>query len=324
MSKVTLHIGTPKTGTTAIQAALAAHEAWLGEQNIHFVKAGRHRAAHNDLANAIQRQGAEHRFREALESEIATETVRHPEREILLSSEIISLVKPQAFRAAMGVLDEHALKIVVYLRRQDQYAEAFYKQRVKNGRNVMPFEAFLQSRVGRRITDYPQLMDQWATTYPKAEIVPRVYDRKRLVGRDVVSDFAAVLGVDPAGIAVAEGERNISPGKDFIDILLTLAPHFDGPEIRQIFRAVKARELPGFGGSSDLFTGAERARYLESFAEDNEALRTAYFPDEEALFDPPGGSDVPAPKAGLTPEQQGILAAVLEEAFRLRGPRESA
>ena len=98
--------------------------------------------------------------------------------------------------------------------------------------------------------------------------------------------------------------------------------HFEGAEIRQIFRSVKARNLPGFGRSDDLFTAAERLAYFESFAANNEALRQAYFSDAEAVFSPPGapaslpGAD--AANAGLTQEQQGILDAVLEEAMRLR------
>ena len=322
MSRIILHIGTPKTGTTAIQSAIATHESWLDGQNICFVKAGRHRASHNDLANAIRRGGTDHKFRQALEAEIAAETAKDPNRELLFSSEIFALLDPAKFKEAMGGLEGHALTIVVYLRRQDQYAEAFYKQRVKNGRNLVPFGAFLQSRVGRRITNYVRLLDQWQAAYPNARLLPRVYDRKRLVSQDIVADFATVLGVDAAEIAVADSERNLSPSKNFIDIVLALAPHFEGAEIRQIFRSVKARNLPGFGRSDDLFTAAERLAYFESFAAHNEALRQAYFSDAEAVFSPPGapaslpGAD--AANAGLTQEQQGILDAVLEEAMRLR------
>jgi hypothetical protein len=319
MSKITIHIGTPKTGTTAIQSAIASHESWLDDQNICFVKAGRHRAAHNDLANAIRRGGPDHKFREALEAEIEAETAKNVDRELLFSSEIFVLIDPLTFKEAMGALAGHQLKIVVYLRRQDQYAEAFYKQRVKNGRNVVPFGVFLQSRVGRRITNYVRLLDQWKAAYPDATFVPRVYDRKRLMGQDIVADFARVLGVDPAGIAMAESERNISPSKDFIDIILALAPHFEGPEIRRIFRAIKARDLPGFAGSADLFTASDRIAYFETFSEQNEKLRKAYFPGGEAVFDPPAPAPAraDAEQAGLTPEQQGILAAVMEEALRL-------
>jgi hypothetical protein len=183
---------------------------------------------------------------------------------------------------------------------------------------VVPFGAFLQSRVGRRITNYVRLLDQWQAAYPDATFVPRVYDRKWLVAQDIVADFATVLGVDPAGIAVAESERNISPSKDFIDIVLALAPHFEGPEIRRIFRAIKAADLPGFEGSADLFTASDRIAYFKTFAEQNERLRKAYFPGAEAVFDPPAPARADAAQAGLTPEQQGILAAVLEEALRLR------
>jgi len=57
MTEIVLHIGTPKTGTTSIQHALSTNEDLLADKNITFIKTGRHRASHNDLANAISRHG---------------------------------------------------------------------------------------------------------------------------------------------------------------------------------------------------------------------------------------------------------------------------
>lgn len=168
---------------------------------------------------------------------------------------------PPKVRKALPQLAQHPLKIVVYLRRQDQYAEAFYKQRIKNGRISVPFTEFLDGRVGRRITDYVGLLSAWANTFPNATIVPRISDRWAFPDGAIVADFASLLGVNRDQLTSSEPERSISPSRDVIDILLALAPQLEKGELRTVFHMDKAENLEGFTGSRDLFTRS-RARHL--------------------------------------------------------------
>lgn len=316
MTGIVLHIGTPKTGSTAIQDALNANTGALEAAGIAFVQSGRHRAAHNDLANAIRRGGADHKFKTALADEVTTEASQRPDGQLLLSSEMFSLIDAARIRDALPFLSEHPLRIVVYLRRQDLYAEAFFKQRIKNGRTVMPFDQFLNSALGDSITDYNALLDSWTGAFPKAEMLPRVYQRDRFPGGDVVADFATVLGLPPDRLTAAETQRNISPSKDVIDIMLALAPHLDGRRLRDIYRAMKPLQLEGFSASGDLFTRDTRQAYLNRFSDANERLRNAYFPKDTQLFDTEGPKSDDAPPAGLSPAQQELLAAAFKEAFK--------
>lgn len=321
MTGIVLHIGTPKTGTTAIQDALAANAPVLDAADIAFLQAGRHRAAHNDLASAIRRQGSDHKFREALDQEVTAEVARRPQGQMLLSSELFSLIDAGRVRAALPFLSAHPLNIVVYLRRQDHYAEAFFKQRIKNGRTVMPFAQFLDSPLGTSITDYNALLDDWAGTFPDADLVVRIYQRDRFPDGDVVADFATLLGLAADRLVVGEVVRNVSPSKDVIDIMLALAPHLEARRLRDIYRAMKPLQLDGFSASGDLFTGDARQAYLNRFAEANEVLRKAYFPGQVRLFaadDPTGDAAAPA---GLSPAQQALLAAAFAEAFKGREAR---
>lgn len=314
MTEIILHIGTPKTGTTAIQDALAANDSVLSDANIAFLKAGRQRSAHNDLANAISRHGADNKFQQDFDAEFAAASGQN----VLISSEIFTLVQPQKVAQALPMLGRHPLKIVAYLRRQDQYAEAFYKQRIKNGRIKIPFADFLISRNGQKIMDYPRLLSKWARTFPDAEICPRIYDRARFPNGDIVADFASLLGLAPDALSAQVGERNLSPGKDFIDILLAIAPEFDGPELRAIFRNVKAQQIDGFSGSADLFTDAERTALLAGFTDDDAQLRDLYFPESSVVFPPftagakKGGT---GPEQGLSPQQFALLSAAIKAAL---------
>jgi hypothetical protein len=316
MTEIVLHIGTPKTGTTAIQSAIVANTDVLRAADIWFLEAGRHKAAHNDLANSVRRKGADHNFKDALQEEVTSQAAKRPNGKILLSSEIFSLIDPPKIQAALPFLSDYPLKIIVYLRRQDRYAEAFFKQRIKNGRSVMPFDQFLTSRLGRSITDYNALLGGWAETFSEAEIIPRLYERDRFVNGDIMVDFATQLGLEPGQIVASTTERNISPSKDVIDILLALSAHLDGQQLRSVYRALKPLQLDGFSASGDLFTPETRHDYLDQFSGANEELRDAYFPTEMRLFnlDDPKRDELLS--SGFSPQQQDLLAAALTEAFK--------
>ncbi len=316
MTSIILHIGTPKTGTTAIQSVLADNETVLQQSDITFLKTGRHRAAHNDLANAIRRKRFDAKFKASFEEEVATEISLRPSGKILLSSEIFSLIDAVKIRDALRFLSDHSLKIVVYFRRQDRYAEAFFKQRIKNGRSIMPFEQFLNSRMGLKITDYNAILKDWADAFPNAEIVPRLYERDRFVDGDVVADFTALLGLSSTQLAMGEIQRNVSPSKDVIDIMLALSPHLDSKQLRNLYQAMKSQQLEGFNASGDLFTRETRLKYLDRFLQANEEMRKIYFPKDKQLFgegDPKGDDTSPV---GLTQVQKNLLSAALREAFK--------
>lgn len=317
MTDIILHIGTPKTGTTAIQSAITANSDALQAADTVFISAGRHRAAHNDLANSIRRKGTDHEFMDALQQEVASEVVKRPDGQILFSSEIFSLIDATKIQAAMPFLSEHPLKIIVYLRRQDRYAEAFFKQRIKNGRSVMPFDEFLTSRMGRRITNYNTMLGNWTKTFENAEIVVRLYERDRFINGDIMVDFATLLGIKPDQVAVSTTERNLSPSKSVIDILLALSPHLNGGQLRSVYRSLKPLNLHGFSASGDLFTSETRQAYLAQFADANEQLREIYFSKEKHLFnsDDLKGDEPLSP--GLSSDQQALLTAALKEAFKL-------
>ena len=317
MTDIILHIGTPKTGTTAIQSAITANSDALQSADIAFIATGRHRAAHNDLANSIRRRGVDHEFMDALQDEVASEARQRPNGQILFSSEIFSLIDATKIQAAMPFLSEHPLKIIVYLRRQDRYAEAFFKQRIKNGRSVMPFDEFLTSRMGRRITNYNTMLENWTDTFQNAEIIPRLYERDRFVNGDIMVDFATLLGIEPDQVAVSTTERNISPSKSVIDILLALSPHLNGGQLRSVYRSLKPLNLNGFSASGDLFTPDARQSYLAQFSDANEQLRKIYFPKEKHLFKPEDLNGDEPLSAGLSLEQQALLTAALKEAFKL-------
>lgn len=323
MTEVVIHIGTPKTGTTAIQQALSENEELLDRESIWFSKVGRHRAAHNDLANAILRHGKAHRFYDKFFEEFDKIMASQKYRMVLLSSEIFSLIRPNRVLQCLPILSDKPLKIIVYFRRQDQYVEAFYKQRLKNGRTVIPFSEFLESRVCERITDYNGLLKGWSESFPAAVIVPRVYQRINFTDGDIVSDFFELLSVNLSSLSRSDVERNLSPSRDVIDILLALSAHFKGSDLRKIFRKAKGQNLPGFSAKEDLFTLAERQLYCAKFDQANKTFHQTYFPQKPELFSPPAQAsrDQRAMLFEADRNRPVLLTALLKAAFDLKAEK---
>lgn len=203
--KVILHLGMHKTGSTALQAFLVAHAAnLLQHRSVLVPEAGRPMLGeqlsdgHHQLAWMLDEDRSLHRERHCqpdvfarLRREIddsAATTV------ILSSEELDALQRPEIERLA-AELDGHDLQVVVYLRRQDQYVQAMYFTEIAYQRGkVADIEAFIHSgRCGS--LDYAALLENWATVFGRERVVARRYERRQLLGGNVVKDFMDAVGI---------------------------------------------------------------------------------------------------------------------------------
>ncbi|MES2944380.1 MAG: hypothetical protein V4772_16045, partial [Pseudomonadota bacterium] len=125
-----------KTGSTSLQRFFVLNRLGLRLSGIDYPKAqnadGRQLSKHNDLFHAISH---EKDFNEAhpvfgpsaARVEGFTKLLK-PGRVLLLSAEGFSGENP-AFARALAPLREHAdVRVVCFLRRQDDWIESFYKQ----------------------------------------------------------------------------------------------------------------------------------------------------------------------------------------------------
>jgi hypothetical protein len=178
-----LHIGTNKTGTTAIQRWLTEHREELKNRGLLYPSAGMPFQAHHSLAHALGfhwlRPAADEdqaaRFRRELDSEVRATNPRL----VLISSENFCITRPMdAVRSFFRAMD---VRIVVYLRRHDVWWQSAYTQAVKMV--AAPpfqcgFESFLNFRLAqnRNSANYRKLIDRWANAFGKENIIVRPYE----------------------------------------------------------------------------------------------------------------------------------------------------
>lgn len=304
---IVLHIGAPKTGTTALQQFLSTNEAALRARGISYMRAGRAHIAHNPLPTAIAQNRAEGMLRAIMDEHDAAPDLLH-----VISSEIMfRIVVVQRLRPVLPAGMRGAVRVLCYLRRQDHYLEAIYKQRVKNGLTPPDRAAFLEAQLPK--LSFGRLIDGYADLFGPEAIRLRPFDRARLAGGDIVRDFAAEIGLtDLEGLEGVGAEANPSLSVELSEMLGRFA--IAGSEnVRTLIRLISEMDDPALFASRDAYDLESRRRVVAATAADTEAMRARYRPDlghffETADLEAGHGAHAPDPVAAARRAQAGALA----------------
>ena len=203
---VLLHAGQHKTGSTALQNALAACPQVLHAAGWCYPEPGRIRDAdtghrHRHLVMEMLGPGEPQHW-PRLRAAIASRKDR-----VLLSHEgfFCPAIDPQ--RVARQ-LPGHELHVLVYLRHPVDYIDSSYREwarRWRFGGTVV--EWYLQRRSW---LDVETLLARWEAAFGAGRVHLRAYARERLHGGSVVSDLSHCLGLPPlpGGDAPANASLN--------------------------------------------------------------------------------------------------------------------
>jgi hypothetical protein len=230
--KLILHIGTPKTGTTAIQRFLHRNEYLLEEMGVHYALPPHDLEHSNAIANALVT--GDNRAVQTFLTRQVKEARRRGAETVLISSEnfyarnvLVAMQRQQVLPNALErdrifvetlralLPDEVATwRIVCYFRRPDLFAESLYNQHIKRGIIDRPFDQFLS--LIEPALFYARCMRSWADVFGQSNCVLRLYD---MVRADVVSDFAAhVLGIrDFAKVSHIFNQANARISRDLLE-----------------------------------------------------------------------------------------------------------
>jgi hypothetical protein len=308
-----LHIGAPKTGTTALQSFLHSNEAVLREKGLNYMQAARTHIAHNPLPQAVP-AGNEAPLIKA----IIDEYQAAPDQTHIISSEIMFrvLVAQKLQDTLPDVLRENT-KVICYLRRQDDHAEVMYKQRVKNGwLGDADRASYLNSIINR--LNYSPLLGAYANIFGPQNILVRPFERNNLLNGDVIDDFLALIGHnDLATLPRTEDAMNSSLSAELSEMIGAIAG-MDGVNTRELIRALLSRDPEGIIQKRDVFDAKTRAWLVHKFAADNEIVRQTYCPERITLFPAPEDATTTA-RAGLDPRSVRALIEALRDTHALAG-----
>lgn len=205
--KLFLHAGTQKTGTTAIQQALAANRNWLDSQGVlyppYFPMHHGPFYAHNQMARALARYAAMDHVA-LMQFGLRLRRLSRGKRWVVLSAESIyrhvvqrPIRTPEAFaarhRAYLQRLARYfkafEITIVLYFRRPDTFAVSRFKERIVRGFTSLDFGTFIEKQAW--FYDYPGRVELLRRTFEN--VATRVYEAERAAG--LVERFLEVLDV---------------------------------------------------------------------------------------------------------------------------------
>lgn len=211
MAKVYLHIGAPKTATSTLQSVLAANYDKLLAGGVLYPRLLRHGEAHHTLVCDLIEQYQGHSMADLwygertrgeawqdLQREIQAQ--RQPVDTIILSSELFfgqTRNLQDMLADIRDRLSEHELKVVVYLRRQDQLYSSFYNQDIKGVRQweYSAYQFYQTHQIFQH--DYDEMLAIWSRAVGQENMVIRPYEPAQWVAEDIVQDFCAAIGIGP-------------------------------------------------------------------------------------------------------------------------------
>lgn len=300
MKTLYLHIGRPKTGSTAIQEFLNINKEPLHKMGYFIPNTGLYYGSHGPFAWLLYKELADSYdniywtyCREwAVESEMPDSLWYDLQREIELdNSENIILTTEElgildaSTKEAQGLLRKHLsgfdVKVIIYIRRQDAFLESVYNQAVK-GKELRfegTFHDYLRY-VGPPLSDdldHALICDRWADSFGFRNIDVHPFEKQQF-NSNLYSDFLSAIRIEMTDcFVVPNKEANVSLSREGLEILRYVNKQRLSQEKRQKVLSILSnmdnnRNIRMFS----LISPSERQNILDKYKRGNEYIARKY------------------------------------------------
>jgi hypothetical protein len=318
-----LHVGTPKTGSTSIQHFLFNNKRALSAAGFYYPVEGSYYwhglRSQSVLAHSINDTrpaylAHTHFEKDTCICDLKRDIMASQARRVIISSEIFTENYTRAgFMSLLDVFSRlfRRVTVLVYLRRQDLWLESNWARLVKIGYTELTFEEYADQEMP---WNYHELLSLLADVFGRSNLVARPFERGQLHGRDAVTDFLNVAGIE-IDLPVAEiTPRNSFPPMELLELFRILNKVVPRMEERLPF-ANFLQNLPFAYDNARyaLFTAEARQRFLNMCRESNHRVAVEFLGRESGeLFVESEPSSLPR-YPGLTFERMAeILAFALK------------
>ncbi|HAG69491.1 MAG TPA: hypothetical protein DCL38_05915 [Lachnospiraceae bacterium] len=235
-----LHIGTTKTGTSSIQNFLYLNRSFLAKKGYCFKRLPIICYEHYDRNRNGMFIGGHRRL--AIIGQVpikirdrilefglkqVEKQLKHFSTVILTDESLWGFFQKTGYKNLKRIKafadDNNALlKLIVYLRPQEDWIESIYRQSIKqckSGKNRPEWGEFISHPEQWPKTDYYEGLRHLSDIVGKENIIVRIYDRKEFMGGKAENDFLQAIGLDPSeGYVIPNEEKNTSISPNYIEI----------------------------------------------------------------------------------------------------------
>jgi hypothetical protein len=288
--RVLLHIGTDKTGSTAIQHHLHANREWLAERGVHVPPTG----FGPDNGHAALFEAGAPGPGSALAVELERAGAAGCSAAVLCWEGLHGWGR-RALRGLAWLSAAYPVTVLVYLREQAEIIQSAFLQTVKQGDSLFPMAVFENRALNRlhpryrsarypRIRHYDRLLRRWETT-----LCPAAMQVRRYRAGGLLADFLDQLSLREDG----QFRRLSGPFNPSLDVESALWLESQrrrgvaAADLRRLTDLALARP-PGTGGGSRYFLERNTVELIRRhYRASNWRWRDRYLPGSGDAFPEP-------------------------------------
>ena len=326
-----LHIGLIKTGSSSIQYFLRDNRERLVELG-HLYPESPGRARHTRLSLYVkseselasrpewyrQKQSQPAAFRKAFRRRLFSEIERSGLTRVLFSDEGLAELSAPALRRLRRFTGRIAksLRLVVYLRRQDDHLVSHYQQEVKVGETRQLGE-WVQQDMSDTYAYYSRLRT-WERLLEPDQLVVRRFEPGHFVGGSLFQDFLEAADIDArAEDMVQSPSRNVSLDAESVEFLRLLNLYRVENEAARVGlidnRKVVARLAEVSGGPTLTLPSGVLDEFMTRWERSNQAVASDLLGDTAGeLFRTPRKTSNTTTEQRLDPYRLDYFLALLE------------
>jgi len=264
VARLILHIGLEKTGTKALQTFLAKNRTALRLMGVRYPRCetadGQKLPYHRDLGEALLANSAGGETQAVIDAYAEKAAAASL---TILSSELLSAPRADIPARLAPLAARFDVTVIVYLRRQDEWALSAYREAVLNPATAeaRPINDWLSDPDTRARLDYDWILRHWEQAFGADALRVRLYPHHL----PLIPDFIATAGLPGPVAMLPEGGRRVNETPSEDDVM---------------------EALRGNGGVAEApsLSQPARDRLLASVEAGNGRLRAQYFPEKKTLF----------------------------------------
>lgn len=305
--KLYVHIGMPKTGTTAIQQFCSINADILKQKGYSYplfsYKYPGRAKEHNgmfltgEIFDADGNECIEEEKRIFAEGMSKVKDLFSTCDGVILSDEELWRTTYSRRKDFWKELQECGKKIgfetviIVYLRKQEEYLNSLWNQRIKEGiwgTSVMTMEEWLAYAVECYPVNYAQMIEFLEQEAGQENVIVRKYDRNNFYGGSIYADFLNALGLEFTDeYKKSEGLANPSLSGNNIEIkrIINSLPGYDRKK-NSLFWKIILNNGDGSASeySNQMMSYKQRKELYEKFRESNRSLNKKLTGEDGELF----------------------------------------
>ncbi len=309
MATLYIHAGTPKTGSTSIQDFLKLNEKALERHGIlhpyidvpeiepvafRTLRNGDFLVYESALPEGEREEQEQRIYQKGFE---VIKKVSKDAKKILLTDEAIWVRQYRRKNFWQNVKKDAAeadcdLKVIVYLRRQDLYAQALWNQSVKFiPHKGWTFSRYLQSKAYQdRRPDYYVTLCEMAEIIGRENLIVRVYEKDLLIRSKeaIFEDFLEAMGEEmQEDYLLPEKNKNERLNGNLIEIkrIMNQAPYYDA----ELLSKLHNRYFVQLGMKRNekrvsYFSYEEQVKFLRQYEESNRRVAKEFLGREDGVL----------------------------------------